>query len=251
MFGFKRKYVQNSLEAFDIFFWTKIYLGAVFSNYLFMHSLRSILSPLGINGFILGYCFLSLFLLAQEIVIGDPVWRTQLLALLATQVIFDGLMNLEPFYFALDAETEHYTSNDILCQDHLTVEERSRQLRQQGKTKEAREIDRLTTMMSECTIPMRNISWVTGVMIKEKQTGNCWRLRVYEAENYEVYPNTKLSKHTPSSPLLMAIFQEIRDRRLSLERRQQVWKRLQKRGVRIEPCQIVPGAQTLGTPFSV
>lgn len=229
MFAFKRKYLEDSLEPLAIFWSTHYYPGVVFGNYRNLHKLRNILSPLGINGFILGYVLIGLLLCLQEALIGDPAARHLVAIALATHMLYDILLNLEVLRLGIRSETEHYTSELIVHEDRLTFEQRAQQLEQQGRAPEAKRVRRI----AQNSHNLDRLQWIAGIRIREKGAGDSWLIRLTDGDDYESHmarPNKRAA-----FSCVLPVFQEVRDRRLSPRRRQQVLRRLAQNGLHIEP----------------
>jgi len=171
MFAFKRKYLEDSLEPLAIFWSTRYYPGVILGNYLNLHKLRNVLSPLGLNGFILGYVLIGLLLLLQEVLIGDPAARRLMVIALATHMLYDILLNLEVLRLGTRSETEHYTSKLIVHEDRLTFEQRIRQLEQQGRASEVKRVRHI----AQNGHGLDRLQWIAGIRIREKGAGNSWR----------------------------------------------------------------------------
>ena len=231
MFEFKRKYLENSLEPLAIFWSTRYYPSVIVSNYLNLHRLRNLLSPIGINGFILGYILIGLALVIQELLIGDPALRRFMLILPATHLLYDVLMNMEVLRLGVSSETEHYTSEIIYHADRLTFEQRIQQLEQQERWEELKLVKRIARNAHD----IDRLQWIGGVRIREKGTRNCWLIRFTDGDDYESQNMARSNKRYTYSCVL-PIFQEVRDRRLSPQRRQQVLQRLERKGIHIQPC---------------
>lgn len=229
MFAFKRKYLEDSLEPLAIFWSTPYYPGVVLGNYRNLHRLRNVLSPLGINGFILGYVLIGLLLPLQEVLIGDPAARHLMVIALATHLLYDILLNLEVLRLGSRSETEHYTSELIVHEDRLTFEQRIQQLEQQGRTSEAKQVRHI----AQNAHGLDRLQWIGGIRLREKGAGNSWLIRLTDGDDYEAHM-ARPNKHASISCVL-AVFQEVRDRRLSPRRRQQVLRRLAQNGLHIQP----------------
>lgn len=230
MFEFKRKYLNDSLEPLAIFWLTRYYPGMILSNYLNLHSLRNLLSSIGINGFILGYAFIGLLFLFQELLIGDPAARRFMLIVFITHMIYDFLLNMEVLRIGVCFETEHYTSEFLFYKDRLTFDQRIQQLEQQEHWKEVKQVKRIARNPHD----INHLQWIGGVRIREKGTGNCWLICLTDGDDYESHAS-RTHKHNASFYIL-AVFQEVRDRGLLPQRRQQVLKRLERHGVYLQPC---------------
>lgn len=230
MLEFKRKYLAKSLEPLAIFGWTRYYSGTVMGNYFRLHKIRSFLSPIGINGFILGYIFLALILILEEILIGDPATRNFMLIALATHALYDLLLNLEVFYLGNISETKNYTSELLVCEDRLTFEQRIHQLKQQDRPQELKQIQRI----AQNAHGLDRLTWIGGIRIREKGTGSCWSIRITEENDYESH--MKKSNKPDCLSCVLPVFQEVRDRNLSAKRRQQILRRLERNGIYIKPC---------------
>ena len=230
MFEFKRKYLSDSLEPLEIFWLTHHFPVFVFGNYLNLHKLRHFLSPLGINGFILGYAFIGLLFLLQELLIGDPAARQFILIILATHVTYDVLLNMEVLRLGIRSETEHYTCEYLFHEHQLTFEQRIQQLEQQGRVSEVRRVRHIARNSGG----FGHLRWIGGIRIREKGTSHCWMVRITDGDDYESH--LAQSNRRADLPCVLPIFQEVRDRRLSPRRRQQVLRRLALKGLNIEPC---------------
>lgn len=243
MLNLKRKYKVKSLEPWDLRGMWKIYPSLLFTDYLQMHRLRNILSRLGINLMILTYAFLVFLLVAHEVLVGDPLWRQQLLTLLLTHVVFDLLVNVEPLYIAQNGETKDYTTDLIFGCDRVTFADRIRRLRQEGRNEEADNVCRIEKAQANSSEPFQTMHWVAGFEIRHKATGRKWRIYLTDGNDYDSWVR---SQHVKSRKILtnfLAIFQEMDDRQLSRQCREIVLKRLQRHCDRIEGEDAMPVAK--------
>lgn len=235
MLNLKRKYKVQSLEPLGIMIemW-QIYPGVLQGGYMQMHRFRSILSRLGINFIILTYAFLVVLLFAQEVLVGDPLWRQYLLTFLLSHVIFDLMVNVEPLYIAETNETTDYSSEMILVCDRMTFTDRIRQLRRDGLEKAADRVSRTAKVQETSSEPFQSMQWVAGYDIRQKNTGRGWRVMVNERDDYASVARSNHDKPIKRCSNYVAFFQEMDDRRLSRQRREIVLKRLQRYCLRIE-----------------
>ena len=137
----------------------------------------------------------------------------------------------------------------LLRTDPLTIDERIARLKAAGLHQEAARLSRSARFMSQYGGDNR-LQWVNGVLIRELGTGRSWRVLRSESEDYEVYLNSLRSVGPVQPALVLAVFQELKDRRLSTWRKDRVWQRLLRRGYRIllvgdDKASLLPGAEEL------
>ncbi|MBK1642532.1 hypothetical protein CKO12_11710 [Chromatium okenii] len=233
MFEFKRKNKIKDIEAFSVLWFTEYYRPVVLGSYSSVHQVRNLFSRFGINWFIIGYCVIVLFIVMNELFVADPIWRHYLLIFLATQVIYDGWLNLEPFYISLADETENYSSERIFTRDTLTLEQRILKAQELGHTAMLKNLQGFAENLS----PRDHIEWISEIQIQDKKTRRCWSVRMTKGKHndYEDYFNgaQKASFFTED---MLVVFQEIHDRKMSLEQQQHIWNRLERMGVYVMPC---------------
>lgn len=246
MLSLKQKYRIKSLEPLGLMDMWRMYPDILISGYTQMHQFRNILSQVGINFIILTYACLVALLIAQEVLVGDSLWRQHLLTLLLTHVIFDLLVNVEPFYIVQSNETKDYTAKIIFGCDRITFADRILQLRRDGFDKEADSVSRTAKAQANSSDPMQSVQWIAGFEIRHKATGRQWRVYTSEGDDYVSYVKALRAKSTRGIANYMAIFQEMDDRRLSLKHREIVLKRLQRHCFRIEGDDVMSLSQGSG-----
>ena len=137
----------------------------------------------------------------------------------------------------------------LLRTDPLTIDERIARLKAAGLHQEAARLSRSARFMSQYGGDNR-LQWVNGVLIRELGTGRSWRVLWREGEDYETHLKTMSSLGPVQPALVLAVFQELKDRRLSTWQKDKVWQRLLRRGYRILPvgdgnASLLPGAEEL------
>lgn len=230
MFALKQKYFHEDVTLFIAMSNSIFYMKVVFDNYRGLHQLRNVLSPIGVNGFIIGYIVIGLLCVLEEVLLGDVAARGVLLVLLATQVLYDMLFNFDVLRVAIRSETEHYLSEFVMYEDQLNFAQRMEQLTQQGRTKELKTVRRVARNF----LPTEHLRWIGAVRIREKGAGQSWLVQLTDGDDYEAHVVRQQRKFFTH---LLAVFQEVRDRGLSPKRREQVLQRLERYyGIHIEPC---------------
>ncbi len=233
MFEFKRKNKIKDIEAFSVLWFTEYYRPVVLGSYSSVHQVRNLFSRFGINWFIIGYCVIVLFIVMNELFVADPIWRHYLLIFLATQVIYDGWLNIEPFYIAFDNETEHYSSELIFRRDTLTFEQRILKAQEHGHA----EMLKLLQEIAEYLSPRDHLEWISEIQIQDKKTCRCWSVSVTKGNHKDYEDHFNGSQKASFNPMNgLAVFQEIHDRKMSLEQQQRIWNRLERMGVYVMPC---------------
>ena len=234
MSSLKQKYRVKSLQPLGLVNIWQMYPGILINGYRQMHQFRNIFSQVGINFIILTYAFLVALLVAQEVLVGDALWRQYLLTFLMTHVIFDLLVNVEPLYIAQSNETKDYTSDITIVCDRITFADRISQLRRNGLDKEADLVSRNPKAQASSSDPCQSQQWVAGFEIRHKATGRKWRVYTSEGTDYMSHVESTRAKSNHCAANYMNYLQEMNDRRLSRQRREIVLKRLQRHCFRIE-----------------
>ena len=245
----KRKYRMNDAEVHSVFAFTPYYFQILRSGYEDIHVLRNIFSVLGTNAYLVTYLVLAALLLADLLVTNHHAWQSLLLLLFLGNLILDAWANLEPIFIVQRQESQHFQVEMLLRTDPLTIDERIARLKAAGLHKEAARLSRSARFMSQHGGDNR-LQWVNGVLIRELGTGRSWRVLRSESEDYEVYLNSLRSVGPVQPALVLAVFQELKDRRLSTWRKDRVWQRLLRRGYRIllvgdDKASLLPGAEEL------
>ncbi|MBK1646688.1 hypothetical protein CKO25_19000 [Thiocapsa imhoffii] len=248
MFDLKQKYLDSNNEAFHTFIFTGAYLRAVWANYVGMHRLRNLLSLLGVNAVLLVYALLVLLLPVQEWLYGDAQYRSVLLTLIAANVIYDMLANVEWFYIARSCETSSFKTELVLVSDRMTIDDRLRRLREKGDPKALAFAERQAA--SYKMAGEQSLFWVCGKKLVEKKSGRCWKLYEGEANDYEEMLKQWNPDKFEKDIIFIAAIQELVDRRLPLEKREQIWNRMFRAGLYIRPCSeggsaLLPGEDAL------
>jgi hypothetical protein len=237
MFKLKRKYKDSSIEALRTFIFTRFYPRVVVGGYVGMHHLRNLISPLGVNTILLVYVLLLTLLVAQELLHGDPLWRSVLLTLLVAHVIYDLLANVELIYIAMAKETPSFELEVVMLSDCMTFDDRLRRLRVRGDPKALAHAEQQAAVLRDCG--EQSLAWPAGLKIRDKRSGQCWKLYEHEQNDYEAHldlGNQKRMVMDTDDFLFIAVIQELVDRRLSPKRRDQIWNRLYRAGLYIKPC---------------